>query len=214
MMHEIVYLNERNVRPKEFESSSDGDRLWYLDNSASNHMTGNMSYFKSIDETITGKVRFGDDSRIDIRGKGSILFLTQTCEKKLLSDVYFIPNLRSNIISLGQATEAGCDVRMKGDRLTLHDKDGYLIVQATRSRNRLYKVSMEINNVKCFQMAIHSECARWHVRLGHIGVDSMKLMIQKELVLGIPKSNVEKEICESCLLRKQTRASFPQSTTF
>ncbi|XP_048591470.1 uncharacterized protein LOC125576134 [Brassica napus] len=128
MMHEIVYLNERNVRPKEFESSSDGDRVWYLDNGASNHMTGNMSYFQSIDETITGKVRFGDDSRIDIKGKGSIRFLTQTGEKKLLKDVYFIPKLRSNIISLGQATEAGCDVRMRGDCLTLHDKDGKLIV--------------------------------------------------------------------------------------
>ena len=78
MMHEIVYLNERNIRPKVFESSSDGERVWNLDNSASNHMTGDRSYFQSIDETITGKVSFGDDSRIDIKGKGSILFLTQT----------------------------------------------------------------------------------------------------------------------------------------
>lgn len=132
MMLEIVYLNERNVRPKEFESSNDGDRTWYLDNGASNHMTGTRAYFKSIDETITGKGRFGDDSRIDIKGNGSILFVTQAGEKKLLSDVYFITNLRSNIISLGQATEAGCDVRMKGDYLTLHDKEGNLIVQANR----------------------------------------------------------------------------------
>lgn len=89
MMHEIVYLNERNVKPKEFESSADGDRVWYLDNRASNHMTGNLSYFKSLDDTITGKVRFGDDSRIDIRGKGSILFVSQD-GKKILAGVYFI----------------------------------------------------------------------------------------------------------------------------
>ena len=86
MMHEVVYLNERNVKPKEFESSMDGDKIWYLDNGASNHMTGNKNYFKNIDETITGKVRFGDDSRIDIKGKSSILFISQTGEKKLLSD--------------------------------------------------------------------------------------------------------------------------------
>ena len=63
MMHEIVYLNEKNVRPKEFESGNDGDRIWYLDNGASNHMTGNRSYFNTLDETITCKVHFGDDSR-------------------------------------------------------------------------------------------------------------------------------------------------------
>lgn len=39
MMHDIVYLNERNVCLKEFESSTDGDRIWYLDNGVSNHMT-------------------------------------------------------------------------------------------------------------------------------------------------------------------------------
>ena len=64
-------MNE-NVKPKEFESSKDGEKIWYLDNGASNHMTGNLSYFNIIDKTISGKVRFGDDSRIDIKGKGSI----------------------------------------------------------------------------------------------------------------------------------------------
>lgn len=93
MMHEIVYLNERNVKPKEFESSTDGDRIWYLDNEASNHMTRNRSYFNTIDDTITGKVQFGDDSRIDIKGKGSILFMSQDKKRKILADVYFIPEL-------------------------------------------------------------------------------------------------------------------------
>ncbi|XP_024013779.1 uncharacterized protein LOC112087880 [Eutrema salsugineum] len=140
MMHEVVFLNEKNVRPDKFATTSDEDNIWYLDNGASNHMTGNRSYFSKIDESVTGKVRFGDDSRIDIKGKGSILFVSKDGEKKILADVYFIPDLRSNIISLGQATESGCDVRMKGNYLTLYGSDGKLLVKAQRSRNRLYKV--------------------------------------------------------------------------
>ena len=57
------------MKPRELESGMDSDRIWYLDNGARNHMTGNHSNFNKIDETITGKVRFGDDSRIDIKGK-------------------------------------------------------------------------------------------------------------------------------------------------
>ncbi|KAL1219421.1 Retrovirus-related Pol polyprotein from transposon TNT 1-94 [Cardamine amara subsp. amara] len=69
MMHEVVFLNEKNVKPKIFEAELDTSNVWYLDNGASNHMSGNRSFFVNLDETITGKVRFGDDSRIDIKGK-------------------------------------------------------------------------------------------------------------------------------------------------
>ncbi|XP_013633311.1 PREDICTED: uncharacterized protein LOC106339020 [Brassica oleracea var. oleracea] len=152
LMHEVVYLNEKNVKPKDFEDSSNNDRIWYLDNGASNHITGKHDYFKTIDESITEKVRFGDDSRIDIKGKGSILFVSQNGSKKVLADVYYIPDLKSNIISLGQATESGCEIKMKDGYLTLHDKDGKLIVQAKRSVNRLYKVLMDIVDVECNQV--------------------------------------------------------------
>lgn len=65
---------------------------------ASNHMTGDK------DKTISGKVRFGDDSRIDIKGKGTITFTDMNGDSRKMTDVYWIPDLKSNIISLGQAT--------------------------------------------------------------------------------------------------------------
>lgn len=163
---------------------------------------------------MTGKVRFGDDSRIDIKGKGSILFISQNGAKKVLADVYYIPDLKSNIISLGQATASGCEVKMRGGYLTLHDKEGKLIVQAQRSANRLYKVLMDIVDTKCLKLSTQEESSRWHARLGHIGASAMKLMMKEQLVVGLPKLSFESETCESCLLGKQARHSFPKSTTF
>ncbi|KAG7571799.1 Zinc finger CCHC-type superfamily [Arabidopsis suecica] len=214
MMHEVVYLNERNVLPNNFETNSDDENIWYLDNGASNHMTGKLRYFSKLDQTITGKVRFGDDSRIDIKGKGSITFIAKNGERRTLPDVYYIPDLRSNIVSLGQATEAGCDVRMKGEDLTLFDRDGNLLVKAKRSRNRLYKVVMTVENSKCLQLVVSSDSRLWHARLGHIGVDTMKLMMKDEIVAGLPNIGIEKETCSSCLLGKQVRQSFPKATLF
>ena len=213
MMHEVVYLNEKNVNPLDFEANSENERVWYLDNGASNHMTGDRRYFKEIDESITGKVRFGDDSRIDIKGKGPILFLTKEGGKKILADVYYIPDLKSNIISLGQATESGCDIRMKDDYLTLQDKDGKLIVKARRSKNRLYKVTID-SNEECLQLSVPSDSAKWHARLGHIGRETMRLMANRELVYGLPKIEIDKETCSSCLLGKQARQMFPKATAY
>ncbi|XP_024006624.1 uncharacterized protein LOC112083123 [Eutrema salsugineum] len=119
MMHEVVYLNEGKIVPSNYEASTNNENIGYLDNGASNHMTGDRRYFSKIDTSITGKVRFSDDSRIDIKGKGSIDFTDRNSESRTMTDVYFIPDLRSNIISLGQATESGCYVRMKGEYLTI-----------------------------------------------------------------------------------------------
>ena len=214
MMNEVVFLNERNVIPSKLNTSSNIDNLWYLDNGASNHMTGNLEFFTKIDRRVTGKVRFGDDSRIDIKGKGSIIFLTKNGERKELSDIYFIPNLRSNILSLGQATESGCEVRMKDDCLLLYDREGRLLVKAKRALNRLYKVAMEVENTRCLQLVHLKESSKWHARLGHIGLSNLKKMVDKNLVIGMPKFGVEKEICEACLRGKQIRESFPQASSY
>ena len=34
--------------------------MWYLDNGASNHMTGDPTKFRKLDGGITGRVKFGD----------------------------------------------------------------------------------------------------------------------------------------------------------
>ena len=152
MMHELVYLNEEKVNPTFFDSDLDMQNLWYLDNCASNHMSGNRAFFHQLNTKVTGKVRFGDDSRIDIKGKGSIRFVFEGGAKKVLNDVYYIPNLKSNIVSLGQGTEAGCEVRMKDNTLTLLDRQGHIMIKTERSKNRLYKVMLQADNVQCLQL--------------------------------------------------------------
>ena len=214
MMHEVVYLNEQKVKPSEFEADSDTKNVWYLDNGASNHMSGNILFFDTVDETITGKVRFGDDSRIDIRGKGSVRFIFKGGEKKILSNVYYIPGLKSNIVSLGQATESGCELRMKDDQLLLFDRGGKLMVKTTRSRNRLYKVTLQADNIQCLSLKATTESSRWHARLGHVNHETIKTMINKKLVEGLPDITVNKETCVSCLLGKQTRQPFPKETSY
>lgn len=59
-----------------------------------------------------------------------------------------------------------------------------------------------------------SESHKWHSRLGHVNTNTMKLMIRKELVRGVPDIDIEKKICDSCLLGKQARQVFPQATSY
>ncbi|KAJ9535118.1 hypothetical protein OSB04_un001804 [Centaurea solstitialis] len=177
-------------------------------------MTGNRSFFSELNEGITGRVKFGDNSCIKIKGKGSILFQGKSGQQRLMTEIYFIPALKNNIISLGQATEAGCDIRMKDNYLTMHDADNCLLMKVQRTPNRLYKIKLKIGVPICLHSRLSEDTWRWHARLGHINFASMKKTSKNGLVKGLPQFDHENQLCESCLVGKQTRKSFPTTTTY
>jgi hypothetical protein len=53
---------------------------------------------------------FGDGSLIEIEGIRLFMLQTKKDRHKVLTEVYFIPKLKSNIVSLGQLEEGGCKI--------------------------------------------------------------------------------------------------------
>ena len=74
---------------------------WVLDMGATNHMTGTKSVFFELDSGIRGTVKFGDGSVVEIKGHGTILFVSKGGNHHKLTGVYFILRLKANIVSLG-----------------------------------------------------------------------------------------------------------------
>ncbi|XP_013601324.1 PREDICTED: uncharacterized protein LOC106308748 [Brassica oleracea var. oleracea] len=84
---EVVFLNEDKMLPKNLDIDKGNASVWYLDNGASNHMTGNKEFFSSLNLNTKGKVKFGVGSCVGIVGKGVITFVCKTGEKKALKDI-------------------------------------------------------------------------------------------------------------------------------
>ncbi|KAE8666438.1 Phospholipase D delta [Hibiscus syriacus] len=143
--------------------------IWYLDNCASNHMCGQRELFVKLDETVHRRVTFGDDSHSEIKGKDKVMITQRNGEKKYISDVYYVPALKSNIISLGQLLEKGYEVQMKNRSLAIKNKEGELIAQVDMTRNRLFTIDIESGEVTCMKTAIKDDSWLWHLRYGHLG---------------------------------------------
>ncbi|GJR27081.1 zinc finger, CCHC-type containing protein [Tanacetum coccineum] len=204
--HEEVSLNEGQIQPRKY--ASEDASIWYLDNGASNHMTGTKSHFRDINESITGRIRFGDGSYVQIKGRGSILLGCKNNEQKIVSDVYYIPNLKSNIISLGQLTEIGCKIIMDGNKLTLYDKNKKLLIKVERSKNRLYSTRLQIEAPICLLANVDNQAWLWHARLGHLNFDDINKKIQGKSISLLKLCTPRKEID---LFKSQMKDKFEMS---
>lgn len=139
--NEFLLLNEENVKPL-FSMDGLAD-AWWLDSGASNHMTGSRCKFKEMDESIRGHVKLGDGSTALIKGKGSVIVECKSGEQLHLTEVYFVPSLPSNIISLGKLSEDGNRVVLDGTFLWVRGRSGKVQMKVKRSPNRLYKVLLK-----------------------------------------------------------------------
>ena len=210
-----MLVNEENLVPKLKESKQEMvSNLWYLDNGASNHMTGQRSKFSVLDENVTGRVKFGDGSVVLIKGKGSIVIKCKNGEERTLNEVYYIPSLCNNIISLGQMSEEGNKVILSGDFLWVRDIKGNLIMKVRRSENRLYKIILEHDDARSLLSKIEEDSWLWHSRCGHVNFRALKQMSTLNMAHGLPRLDQPKETCTGCLISKQTRNSFPSKSLF
>ena len=67
---------------------------WYLENGASNHMCGHKDKFVEIKKVVKDNVSFGDISKIQIEGIGTILTSCKDGGHKFITNFYYGPKLK------------------------------------------------------------------------------------------------------------------------
>ena len=88
------------------EKESEKD-VWYVDTGCSNHMSGSKSSFSHLNDNFHSTVSFGDCSTVDVMGKGDIRIKTKNGLIETISNVLYVPALKSNLLSVGQLLEKG-----------------------------------------------------------------------------------------------------------
>jgi len=198
----------------ELSLSCSDNSVWYLDTGASNHMCGDDNLFKELTKVDAGHVSFRDASKVAVKGRGTIWYLQKNNRVGEIRDVNYVPDLKSNILSMGQLMEKGYSVLMKDQVLYLKDKLNQLIARVEMKKNRMYKLDRKIVQERCLKLDVKDEAMKWHFRFGHLHFGGLAELVKKEMVRGLPTVEFEKKFCEECVLGKHPRTSFLRTAEY
>lgn len=176
--------------------------LWYLDTGCSNHMCGNKDIFSVLDESFRTIIRFGDNSIISVIGKGDVQIRSKDNTLQTISNVFYVPDLKSNLLSVGQLQEKGYVITIKGGTCLINDPKKGAIAQVKMTANRMFPLHIKHDVHSCFSAKVKDPTWLWHFRYGHLNFNGLKTLHVKEMVIGLPQINCPSQVCEECVVGK------------
>lgn len=66
----------------------------------------------------------------------------------------------------------------------------------------------------CLMTKAEESTRLWHSRFGHVNFKAMNLMSTDKMAHGLPVFSRSIEVCEGCIMSKQTRRPFPHQSDF
>lgn len=154
--------------------------VWYLNSSASFHMTGCKEFFSSLKEKdLKMHTKLRDDGRYNTTGIGTITFEREKTSALFLKDVMFVPRLKKNLISVEIFEDHGYDIIFnKGKSFLRHIVTRQVNRIGVRVKN-LYKIEVGdfvalISKEEKVQSQDVGEL--YHRILGHLHHGSLQMM--------------------------------------
>ncbi|CAM8991569.1 unnamed protein product [Rhodiola kirilowii] len=190
------------------------EKLWFLDSGCSHHMTGSRTWFSEFDEKYRQSVKLGNNTRMSVMGKGTARFKIDGTTYDV-ADVYYVPDLNSNLLSIGQLQERGLAILIQNETCKVFHPRRGVIMKIRMTANRMFAVGAEEvetknNEAACMQVSVNGDLELWHRRHAHLNYKGLRTLKYQDMVKGIPVLRGKMKTCHNCLVGKQTRKSIPK----
>lgn len=212
-------MSPTHVQPRFALATSTGSQIntlddWIVDSGCTNHMTGDKSrLLNPVPYDGNQVVVIADNSRHKIAHVGDAMFPTSTNQKEVkLDNVFHVPSMGKNLFSVPQITATGKYVLFGPNQVCVFDdfKTPSIPILSGHRRDSVYVLSAEAGYIEKTNNT-HS-VDLWYSRLGHVSYSKLDLMMNKQLVAGLPLLKVQQEaVCPGCQFGKAHQQKFHQS---
>jgi len=97
--------------------------------------------------------------------------------------------------------------------LKLFDKNQRLVMKTPLSKNITFQTYMKAVELNCLSAIVKEEDSwLWHYRFGHLNFRSLNQLVDKDMILEVPKLKIPHKVCDTCLICKQPITAFNYST--
>nr|CAN80650.1 hypothetical protein VITISV_022906 [Vitis vinifera] len=175
---------------------------WVLDSGTSFHTIPHREIIQNYIAGDFGKVYLADGSALDVVGLGDVRISLPNGSVWLLEKVRHIPDLRRNLISIGQLDDEGHAILFVGG--TWKVTKGARVLARGKKTGTLYMTSCPRDTIAVADASIDTSI--WHRRLGHMSEKGMKMLLSKGKLPEL--KSIDFDMCESCILGKQKKVSF------
>lgn len=102
-----------------------------------------------FDDSVKSKVKFADDRTLAAEGIGQVLIKRKDGKQSFITGVLYVLGMKNNLLSLSQLLEKGYVMKMEDGELKMYDESKMLILKAPLSKNRIFKVGIQVMGHKC-----------------------------------------------------------------
>ena len=129
--------------------------------------------------------------------------------KLSINEVFYVPNLNRNLLSVKQLRKNGLGVAFEGDHVYCYNSNGKLYFIGYL--NNLYQMDFKLPEHECLLIEKQNpELLLWHQRFAHLHFSGLQKLIQNNLVTGINQNLKFNKIqfCEPCVQGKFSKLPF------
>uniref|UniRef100_A0A2N9H7K1 Retrovirus-related Pol polyprotein from transposon TNT 1-94 n=1 Tax=Fagus sylvatica TaxID=28930 RepID=A0A2N9H7K1_FAGSY len=149
---------------------------WVLDSGASFHTTAHREIIQNYVAGDFGKVYLADDEALDVVGMGDVRITLPNGSVWLLQKVRHVPELKRNLISVGQLDTEGHAILFVGG--TWKITKGAMVVARGKKTGTLYMTTSPRDTIAVAEAGADTNL--WHRRLGHMSEKGMKVLLSKD----------------------------------